>query len=69
MKEIKEELFRKMRETEAEFGIGTLKDAVIVGPYDFGDTLSGIKYIIFPTIAEIKIGNVSFEMARFFENA
>lgn len=64
----KEEICRKLRAINTEFSYEEIKDAVIIGP-DIGfDEVSGHEYIRCETLGSYHLGNVSFEIARFFED-
>jgi hypothetical protein len=64
-----ENVCRKLRLTVQEYGQKEVDGAVIIGSEYDGDQISGHKYINFPTIADVKLGNVKYSVARFFEDA
>jgi len=68
MKEEKEEIYRKLRKTVMEFGQTAVTPAIIIGPSDLGEQLSGHQYFIAPTIGSVTLINISFKIARFFED-
>jgi hypothetical protein len=59
---------RKLRLTALEFGQNSLANATIIGPDDLESPISGINYIMCPTIVEVTLGGVDFKVARFFED-
>jgi len=65
--EVREDLCKRIRNTVNEFGREYLQDAVIIGLYDTAH-VSDLKYLTAPTVSEHTLGNVPFEIARFFEN-
>ena len=67
-RDVKEELFRKLRYTVAECGMDSLKNAVMVGMHSI-NSVSDIPYITCPTIGIYTLGNVDYEIARIFEDA
>jgi len=64
-----ESVCRKLRLTVQEYGQKEVDGAVIIGSEYDGDQIGGHKYINFPTIADVKLGNVKYSVARFFEDA
>lgn len=62
-----EKLCAKLRATVQEFGQSALSNAVMVGSLEI-DYVSDIPYMTCPTIANETLGNVSYKVARFFEN-
>ena len=66
-KKVIEELCTCIRATIKEFGANSLKDAIIIGPYQI-EHVSDIKYLYVPTIATHTLGNIHFKIARFFED-
>ncbi len=67
MKDKMEDIWRKMRETEREFG--SIKDAVLITSYDdIGEQTGGLRHVHSPTNIEPTLGNVPWEVARFFED-
>jgi|WetSurMetagenome_2_1015567.scaffolds.fasta_scaffold45402_2 hypothetical protein len=69
MNDYVEEVCRKLRLTVAEYGQKKIDGAILVGSNYDGDQISGLKYINCPTLFGCRMGNVSFEVARFFEDA
>lgn len=66
-KEVKDNLCATIRATVKEFGKDSLSSAVIIGPYS-REYVSDLLYLTAPTILNHTIGNVSFKIARFFED-
>jgi len=65
--EIKEELFRKMRETVAEYG--EIREAILITNYDFIEgQLGGLSHVYASTISTPTLGNTLHKVARFFED-
>ena len=61
----------KIRMTAQEFGEDGIKDAVLIGDFltwDDGGRIAGFECIDAPTISNIRLGRVSYKVARFFEN-
>lgn len=67
MTEYKEAVCRKLRETVQEFGQKSIKDAVIIGPFNYTE-MGGHTYINAPTVAITTLGICDWKIARFFED-
>jgi hypothetical protein len=63
----KEEICRKLRKTNTEFGYEVLIKAVVISSNDYTQ-VGGLDHIIAYTVSNPTLGNVSFNVARFFEN-
>ncbi len=68
MNEATEEICRKLRNTVKEFGQDRVNGAVIMGPDDLGEQISGHQYVVTKSKCEVILGNVDFKVARFFED-
>ena len=69
MNAYKEEVCRKLRETVREFGQAKVTPGILVGPYYFDDNqIGGHQHIQCTTLSNIKLANVGFKIARFFED-
>jgi len=69
MNELREDICRKLRKTVLERGQKAVTPAIIIGPYDIDSPIGGHTYILCPTLGDVRIGNVDFKTARFFEDA
>ncbi len=67
-KEYIEEVARKLRATVKEYGRDALSQAVIIDCIEMKDQVCGKDYIHAPTVAGPFLGNVKFEVSRFFED-
>lgn len=67
MDHIKEDICRKLRLTAAEFGQKSLTGARVLSCYDY-DSVGRHEHITIPTLSIITLANVSFKVARFFED-
>ena len=65
--ELREELREKLQAVIAEYGIDSIKKAVIIGPYD-KKQVAGIPCVHAPTLGWHVLGNVEFKVARYFED-
>lgn len=67
-----EEIARKLRATAKEFGQKSLEHAVVVSStivvesFTAGEYLCGLTYVYAPTICITTLGNVEYNVARFF---
>ena len=67
---LKENVIRKLKATIKEFGVKAVEGVTLIGPSTVDwKQLNGYRYIPCATLAEVKLGNVTFEVARFFEDA
>jgi hypothetical protein len=65
-----DEICRKLRETAREYGQEALKGAIVLCPYGTnGGQVGGHKCIDVPTLDTERLAYVSWEVARFFEEA
>ena len=63
----REEICRKLRETTREFGQETVTPATIIGAIGLESPVYGHQYVQCPTVFQLTLGNVSWKVARFFE--
>jgi len=63
----REEICRKLRETAREFGQEAVTPATIIGAIGLESPVYGHQYVQCPTVFQLTLGNVSWKVARFFE--
>lgn len=64
----KENIIGKLKATIGEFGVPAVEGAILIGPCTVDwRQLNGYKYVPCSTLAEVKLANVQFKVARFFE--
>ena len=68
MTDLKENIARKLRATSLEYGDIIVKDSIVCSDMELGYDFGGVKQLYCPTISIPTLGNVSFKVARYFED-